>query len=381
MNKIIKMIMGNDNPWGEWPQGTPKNNNKRPARPEINMGDWDLGSFFGKKPGGSGNGGQSGGSGGGAGGGFPFNPDNFDFQNKKFWYYGGGIIIALWLLTGLYIVNPKEKGVELIFGKLINTSGEGLNYNLPWPIGEVIKPEVTKVNQVEVGFKINPNAANRESEMLTGDENIIDVQFNVFWRIKDAGQFIFSIRNPEESVRVAAEATMREIIGKNEFEYVRTTGRSVLAEQARQLLQKIMDDYSSGIEIVNINLERVDPPATVLDAFRDVQAARADKERSINEATAYLNEQLEKARGEGQQITQSAEAYKEEKISQAKGDSERFVQIYQEYAQNKTITRRRIYLETMEAVMGGTNKIIMDDKGGVNSYLPLNNILPTKKAE
>ncbi len=370
-------MANDDNPWGEWPSGNSDNKKqKNPQNDKKTQHDFaNIINLFGKS---------------GSGGGFNFNSGGgnnipFDFNNKKLYIYGAIGLFILWLASGFYVVNPKENGVELVFGKLNGISQEGLNYNLPAPIGEVIKPEVTKVNQVEIGFRSNlansPKNLDRESEMLTGDENIIDVQFNVFWRIKDAGKFIFSIRNPEESVRVAAEATMREIIGKNEFEYIRTTGRAVLAEQARVLLQKIMDSYDSGIEIANINLQRVDPPMSVLDAFRDVQAARADKERSINEATAYMNEQVEKARGESQQIVQSAEAYKEEKINQAKGDSERFVQIYQEYAQSKSITRRRIYLETMEAILGGTNKIIMDEKGGVNSYLPLDSLKPKKAAE
>ena len=214
--------------------------------------------------------------------------------------------------------------------------------------------------------------------MLTGDENIIDIQFVVFWIIKDAAKYLFNIRNPEQTVKAAAESAMREIIGKNEFEFARTTGRGQITAEAQELIQTILDDYGSGIQVTNVEIQQVDPPEAVIDAFRDVQAARADKERAINEATAYRNEVTQRAEGQAAQIVAAAEAYKREKIARAQGESQRFLAVYKEYLQNKDVTTRRIYLETMEDVFGGMNKVLIEssaDGSGVIPYLPLERLL------
>ena len=305
--------------------------------------------------------------------------------------FGLLVAILLWLATGFYTVKPNEQGVELLFGKVYDSTNPGLQYFFPAPIGEILLPSVTEVNQEQIGFREvggqNTGASKRkiaeEGLMLTGDENIIEVEFVVFWKIRDAGKFLFNLRNPQGSVKNASEAAMREIIGKTDFEYARTAGRTQLSLQAKELIQNILDQYQAGIEVLTVNLQSIDPPSVVLGAFRDVQAAKADKERAINEATAYLNEAVERARGEAEQITQSAEAYKEEQIAIAEGDAERFLSIYEEYRQAKSITKRRIYLQTMEEILQNMNKILIEENAngqGVVPYLPLDRLTNNNKA-
>ena len=293
------------------------------------------------------------------------------------------LVVAVWLATGFYKVEPEEQGVELVFGKLYEVTPAGLQYNFPSPIGQVLKPKVTAVNQVEVGFRSAvPGQRGRnvsrditaESLMLTGDENIIDVQFTVFWVIDDAEKFLFNVRNAEQTVKDAAEAAMREVVGKTDFQYARTNGRGPIAAQTRDLLQSVLDGYGSGIRVTEVNVRKVDPPGAVMDAFRDVQAARADKERAINEATAYLNEVTERAQGQAEQVTQAAEAYKQEKIAQAEGDASRFLEVYNEYKNAKSITKRRIYLQTMEEILQGMDKMVIENGSGVLPWLPLDKL-------
>ncbi|RED54209.1 FtsH protease activity modulator HflK [Aestuariispira insulae] len=369
---------------------------------------WQSNSGGGGPWGGGGNRGNGGGqspwgSGGGSGGGGGQQPPDVEKlvregqeKIKKMLpgdMGGMGILVlvlaaaAIWMLTGIYRVQPEELGVELVFGKFSERTSPGLHYNFPAPIGEVIKPQVTRVNQVEVGFRSGVGRSGagtnfaKESLMLTGDENIIDVQFAVFWRIADAQKYVFNIRNPEPTVKDAAEAAMREIIGKSGFEYARTSGRGEIAQQTKTLIQSILDDYGAGIEITNVNVQKVDPPSAVIEAFRDVQAARADQERVINEAQAYRNEVTEKAQGRAEQLIQAAEGYKGEKIAIASGDASRFLQVYEEYRKAKDITKRRIYLETMEKVLGGMDKVLIEEGengSGVLPYLPLNELTNKK---
>ncbi|MBP5857898.1 FtsH protease activity modulator HflK [Marivibrio halodurans] len=301
--------------------------------------------------------------------------------------FGGGklagviaaIVVAVWLATGFYQVNTNEQGVELVFGELWQTTGEGLNYNFPAPIGDVLLPQVTNINQINIGFRDGGRSTARnvaeESLMLTGDENIIDVQFTVFWKIRDAGRYLFNIRNPDDTVKNAAESAMREIIGQTPFEFARTNGRAEVENQAQDLTQQILDSYEAGILVTNIETQSVDPPESVLDAFRDVQAAAADRERSINEATAYLNEITNRAQGQAEQVVRAAEAYKEEQINQAKGETDRFLAILTEYNQAKDVTKRRIYLQTMENIFANMEKVLIENGegggSGVLPYLPL----------
>jgi len=309
--------------------------------------------------------------------------------------FGGGrgllfialIAIALWLASGFYRVEPDEQGVALVFGRWIATTQPGLNYNLPAPIGSVETPKVTRLNRVEVGFTTGAglDAARagpkrnvpQESLMLTGDENIIDIQFVVFWVIKDAGLYLFNIYDPEATVKNAAESAMREIIGQTGFEYARTQGRADIEAKAHKLIQDILDSYGAGIQVTQVEMQSVDPPGSVIEAFRDVQAARADKERLVNEAQAYFNEITNRAEGDAQRIIKSAEAYKEEKIAVANGDAQRFISVYEQYRAAKDITTRRIYLETMERVLRGMDKVLIDTRlgNGAVPYLSLNELL------
>jgi membrane protease subunit HflK len=294
--------------------------------------------------------------------------------------------LVVWLATGIYRVEPDEQGVELVFGKWRETTPAGLQWNWPAPIGGVLKPKVTRVNREEIGFRSGATTTSRgellrdvpeESLMLTGDENIIDIQFAVFWVINDAGKFLFNIRNPAQTVKDAAEAAMREIVGKTGFEFARTRGRGEVQADTLVLLQSMLDDYGAGITVTQLQLQRVDPPGQVIEAFRDVQAARADKERAVNEAQAYLNEVTSRAQGEAEQIVKDAEAYREEKIAQANGDSQRFLAVYEQYKQARDVTTRRMYLETMEDILGGMDKVLIDTSqggSGVVPYLPLNEL-------
>ncbi len=286
------------------------------------------------------------------------------------------VVLLGWLATGFYRVQPEEQGVALIFGEWVGTTQPGLNYNLPAPIGEIFRPKVTRVNETEVGFSSGGErtAARRsvphESEMLTGDENIINVEFVTFWRIKDAGLYLFNIRNPDQTVKDASESALREIVGKSEFEFVRILGRVDIEIEAQALIQTLLDEYGSGILVTDVKLQKIDPPGIVLEAFRDVQAASADKERKVNEATAYLNEVVARAEGEAEKIVNEAEGYKEQKIALATGEAQRFLSVYAEYLQQKDVSRRRIYLETMKDIMRDMDKVLIDNRRGGSGVVP-----------
>ena len=291
--------------------------------------------------------------------------------------------IVIWLGTGFYRVQPAEDAVILTFGKWTNTRDEaGLGYALPWPIQEIVKVDVAFDRRVEVGFRdkstsrSNSNDIPSESLMLTGDENIIDIDFVVLWRVGDAGKYLFQIRDPETTVKKVAESAMREVIGKTQIQRALTEARAEVEAGTKELMQKMLDDYQSGVVINNVQLLKVDPPAAVVDAFDDVQRARADRERSKNEAETYRNDIVPKARGEAQKLVQEAEAYKQAVTSKAQGESERFLSVYAAYAQAKDVTQKRIYLETMQQIMQQSKKIIVgNDKGApLLPYLPLDQL-------
>jgi len=292
--------------------------------------------------------------------------------------------VALWLATGFYRVEPDEQGVALVLGKVWKLTNPGLNYNLPAPIGEVYTPKVTRVNRVEIGFRSTGDNGDQlaqdvpeESLMLTGDENIISMQFVVLWQIKDPLKYLFAIRDPEETVKNVSESVMREIIGQTAFEYARTQGRGQIESTARDRVQKLLDDYQSGVLVTQVAMQNIAPPEATIDAFRDVQAASADKERSVNEAQAYYNEVTQRAEGQAQQIIKGAEAYKEQTVAIATGNAQRFVSVLTQYQKAKEITQRRIYLETMEQVLKGMNKVLVGSKNGAGTlpYLSLNELL------
>lgn len=286
--------------------------------------------------------------------------------------------ILIWLASGFYRVQPDEQGVVLRFGQWVRTTatGSGLNYHLPFPIETVLTPKVTTVNRVDVGFRTTSaggglRSVPEEALMLTGDENIVDVNFTVFWVIKDAGKYLFNIRDPEDTVKALAESAMREVIGQTKIQAALAEARRDVESNARKLLQQVLDQYGSGIDITQLQLQKVDPPTPVVESFRDVQRARADAERARNEAEAYANDILPRARGDAERIIQEGEAYKQEVVARAQGDAQRFLSIYEQYKQAKDVTTKRIYLETMEEILRKAQKVIIDQKGGVVPYLPL----------
>ena len=293
------------------------------------------------------------------------------------------IIAFVWLASGLYRVGPDEQGVVLRFGKFVKTTQPGLHYHIPLPVETVQTPKVTKVNRIDIGFRSERDSGfsqgggvadvPQESLMLTGDENIVNIDFSVFWVIKDAGKFLFEIQDPEGTVKAAAETAMREVIAKSKIQPVLTEGRAQIEIETQEIIQSILDEYNSGIQITQVQTQKADPPDQVIDAFRDVQAARADMERSKNEAEAYANDVIPRARGEAAKIMQAAEAYKQKVVAQAEGEASRFVSIYNEYAKAKEVTQERMYLETMEKVLADIDKVIIEKNAGsgVIPYLPL----------
>ena len=293
------------------------------------------------------------------------------------------IIAFVWLASGLYRVGPDEQGVVLRFGKFVKTTQPGLHYHIPLPVETVETPKVTKVNRIDIGFRSERDSGfsqgggvadvPQESLMLTGDENIVNIDFSVFWVIKDAGKFLFEIQDPEGTVKAAAETAMREVIAKSKIQPVLTEGRAQIEIETQEIIQSILDEYNSGIQITQVQTQKADPPDQVIDAFRDVQAARADMERSKNEAEAYANDVIPRARGEAAKIMQAAEAYKQKVVAQAEGEASRFISIYNEYAKAKEVTQERMYLETMEKVLADIDKVIIEKNAGsgVVPYLPL----------
>ncbi len=303
-------------------------------------------------------------------------------------FVAAAAVVAFYAFT--FTVKPDQLGVVLQFGQFNRQQGPGLHFRLPYPIEEVLLPSVTRENSIEVGMRsIGGASAKRdvaeESLMLTGDENIVDVDFVVFWRIKaedidpatnekGAEQYLFNIQNPETTVKEVGESAMREVVGKREIQPILTSDRDKIQGEVQQLMQRTLDSYGAGIRVTRVQMQKVDPPGKVIDAFRDVQAARADQERFQNEAQRYANEIVPKARGEAERILQEAEGYKQQTVQEAGGQAARFNQIYQEYAKAPEVTRKRMFLETMERVFGGTDKIILDSFGagsGVVPYLPL----------
>ncbi len=296
--------------------------------------------------------------------------------------FGLVILLIIWALSGLYRVLPDEQGVVLRFGKFVKTTQPGLNYHLPFPVESVLTPKVTKVNRMDIGFRSERDSGfgssgvadvPEESLMLTGDENIVNIDFSVFWVIKDAGNFLFKIQDPATTVKAAAETAMREVIAKSKLQSILTEGRSKIENETQDIAQGLLDEYESGIQITQVQTQKADPPDQVIDAFRDVQAARADMERAKNEAQAYANDVIPRARGEAAKILQEAEAYKKQVVAIAEGEASRFISIYNEYALAKEVTQERMYLETMEKVLADIDKVIIDKNAssGVVPYLPL----------
>ena len=312
---------------------------------------------------------------------------------------GRGILLivlaaaVVWGFSGFFKVEPDELGVVLRFGKYTRDATPGLNYHLPYPVETVLTPKVTTVQPIHIGMRLleDPRRGSpqmrdvpEESLMLTGDENIVDVDFTVFWQVKvgGAGDFLFNIQNPQGTVKAVAESAMREAVGRSEIQPILTSAKQAIETSVTELMQKTLDNYQSGIQITQVQMQKVDPPSQVIDAFREVQAARIGAESAQNEAQAYANRVLPDARGRSEQIKQAAEAYREQTVAEAKGQASRFSQVLEQYKNAPDITRQRIYLETMESVFGGTDQIILDSApsaggtgGSVVPILPLNEML------
>lgn len=296
----------------------------------------------------------------------------------------GLALVAIWLLSGIYFVTGREQGLVLRFGAVVGRSSQGINYHLPWPIETAQVVEVTNENQLNIGYVQSSEVSDptqagdvpAESLMLTGDENIVDVNFTVFWVVKDASAYLFNVDNPDKAIKAVAESAMREVVGQSAFESIITQDRELVQTRVRDLIQKTLDMYGAGIVITRVQLGNAAAPEQVNDAFRDVQAARANQEQMRNEAEAYANKIIPEARGQAARIVQQAEAYRQEVIAEATGEAKRFLAVYQEYRKAPDVTRRRMYLETMSQVLGPMNKIILDDAAGrsVVPYLPLTDL-------
>lgn len=372
-----------------------------------NQGPW------GPRPSGGNNGGPRRPSGGGKG---PTPPDFGDFLrrgqdsfNSMFGGSGGGRsfvllgigVFMLWMGTGIYRVNADELGVVLRFGQYNRTTEPGLHYHLPYPVETVDKPSVTRINTVEIGASAGElgqqiyrrGAMNEssfsslpESQMLTGDSNIVEINFEVQWRINAAEpeKFLFNVRDAAATVKPVAEAAMREVIGQMKLENILTTEQGAIATRTQEIIQEVLNAYDAGIEIVSVNLSKPDVPGEVIDAFQDVKKAQQDRETTVNVADRYRNEIIPKAKGDAARMEQEALAYKKQVTERAAGDTSRFLAVYEQFRLAEDVTRKRMYLETMEDILRGTPKIIVDEKGtsagGIVPYLPLRELAPAARA-
>jgi len=292
-----------------------------------------------------------------------------------------GAALALWLFTGVYMVGPDEVGVVRTFGEFTRVAQSGLNYHFPYPIEQVNTPAVTEVKRIEIGFRTLRNgqyrSVEKESLMLTGDENIVDAEMIVQYKIKDPVKYLFRIMEPELTVREAAEASLRTVVGRNKIDETLTTGKFKIQEETKIQLQLILDKYNSGIHVVAVQLQDVSPPKEVIGAFKDVASAKEDKNRMINQAEGYRNNVIPIARGEAEAMIRDAEGFKQARIKRSEGDAVKFTTILREYRKAKSITRKRLYLETMERVLPNIEKIIIPDKNSGN-MLNLLNLNPGK---
>ena len=397
---VVSSGSGGGGPWGTPPGGGPRDNG--PQGPQGPQGPW-----------GGGGGGSRGPSGGG--GGQPPDLDELIAKVQSMFrgampggsggarmpsILGGGrglaVAVALggivWLGSGFYRVQPDEQGVVLRFGAVNRSALPGLNYHVPWPVERVLRPAVTRINRIEVGFT-SPNSEARpidiralrgggaardlpeESLMLTGDENIIDINFAVFWRIRNAGDFLFNSRSPEITIKAAAESVMREVIGSTPIQPALTDARARIETEVRSGVQAILDVYKSGVEITQVQLQKVDPPEAVIESFRDVQRASTDADRARNEADAYQNDIVPRARGDAARLVAEAEGARQVSVTESTGQAQRFLSVLRAYEAAKDVTMQRLYLETMQTILSTTPSIIVDDRlQGVVPFLPLGDV-------
>jgi membrane protease subunit HflK len=279
------------------------------------------------------------------------------------------LALAVWGASGFYKVQPDQVGIVLRFGELVQTTGPGLNYHWPYPIEFVLLPRVTAINQLKIGN-------GTLMQMLTGDENIVEATASISWRVKNPSKFLFNVFDPEGAVKLAGESAVRQIIGLNPIQSGLSDQRQKIADDAQELLQRILDSYDAGIQITQVQLQRVDPPLAVIDAFNDVQRARADQQRARNEAEAYRNDILPRARAEADRVGQESQAYREQVLNKAHSDADQFTALEASYAEDPDLTARRLYLDTMEEVLKSAGKILIDPSGSAGPsiipYLPLN---------
>jgi modulator of FtsH protease HflK len=274
----------------------------------------------------------------------------------------GGGLVALWLASGVYQVGSNEVGIVTTFGSFTGRTSPGLNYHLPAPIQSVEKVPFTTLNKTEVGGAPNSDVPG-EGLMLTGDEQIIDLDFTVTWRVADPAAYLFAIRDGDESVKTAAESAMREVVGKTSLQPILSTGRGQVQRETAELMQRTLESWGAGITVVEVQISRANPPSEVVAAFRDVQSAEQDAESAENEANTYKNRVINEAKGDAAKIVQAAEGYREQAVREAQGEAARFNQIYTEYRRAPGVTRDRLYIETMQRILQSSNKVVIDSKG------------------
>ena len=294
---------------------------------------------------------------------------------------GAAALVGLWAFASFYTVRPEQRSVELLFGQFNSTGNPGLNF-APWPIMTAEVVEVTTERVTEVG---TGRSALDTGLMLTRDEAVVDIEFQVVWNVEDPARFLFNLADPSETVRATAESAMRDIIARSELSPILNRDRGAIAADLRSAVQDVLDSYDSGINVIRVNFDKADPPEQVINAFRDVQTARQERDRLEREADAYANRVLAEARGQAAQVQEEAEAYRAEVVNNAQGEASRFVSVYAEYVNAPEVTRKRMYLETMERVLGDMNLTILDsvtgeDGGGVLPYLPLNDLNRARSA-
>jgi len=310
--------------------------------------------------------------------------------SRRVRYYLLGIVVFIWLVTGIYIVHPGEEGVVRRFGKKVTSHGPGIHYHLPWPVERVDRPKVEEIKRIEIGFRTiypGPPARYRpileESLMLTGDENIVDCWAIVQYRIKDASAYLFNVKDVEQTLKDACEVALRQVVGNHTIDDVMIAARFKVEEETRQVLQRIMDGYESGVLITAVKLQEVHPPEQVRDAFDNVVRAKEDKDKIINQAKGYYEDVIPKARGKAERLIAEAEAYREQRIKRAEGDAGKFLLVLREYRKAKSLTEKRLYLETMEQILPGIQKYIVGtEKSGLLNILQMKQNLTTlPKAE
>ncbi|WP_298966582.1 FtsH protease activity modulator HflK [uncultured Methylobacterium sp.] len=302
------------------------------------------------------------------------------------------VVAVLWLATGFYTVAPNQVGINTVFGRYTGQAGEGLRYNFPYPVGAVVKPNVGQVNSIQIGYRAGAGSQRsrdvpEESLMLTGDDNIVDIDFDVQWRVNPAKaeEFVFNLQNPEGTIKSVAESAMREVIGRRQIQRILTTEQSSVSQEVQEIIQKALDAYGAGVLINVVQLQGVSPPPEVRQAFIDVNAAQQDAARARNEAETYASRVVPEARGRASQIVQQAEAYKTQATAEATGQAARFREVYESYKVSPEVSRERMFLDTMEKVLGSVNKVIIDQNAsggsatGVVPVLPLNEFAPVRQ--